>query len=221
MTVDALISVWTRRVVVGAIGLAAIASCNRERPKPRAPASARADTIPPSNVKPATDDADRYASIGRLATRAEIRAWDIDVNPAGRGLPAGHGSYDVGAALFAQQCAACHGARGEGLATYPKLISAEPHVGFPFGQDVNYVKTIGNYWPYATTLYDYINRAMPLTAPGSLTSDQVYSLVAFLLAENGVIDRNATIDARSLPRIHMPAREHFVVDNRTGGRGFR
>lgn len=221
MTVAALVSVWTRRIVVGAIGLLAIASCNRDRPKPRAPASAPADTILPSEVKPAAGDADHYASIGRSATRAEIRAWDIDVNPAGRGLPAGHGSYDVGAALFAQKCAACHGAHGEGLATYPKLIGAEPHVGFPFAQDLKYVKTIGNYWPYATTLYDYINRAMPLTAPGSLTSDQVYSLVAFLLAENGITDRNATIDARSLPRIHMPAREHFVVDNRTGGRGFR
>ena len=221
MKVAALILVRTRRVLVGAIGLAAIASCNGERPKTRAPAAAPADTIQPSDVKPPTGDADHYASIGRSATRAEIRAWDIDVNPAGGGLPAGHGSYDVGAGLFAQKCAACHGARGEGLATYPTLIGTEPHLGFPFGQDAKYVKTIGNYWPYATTLYDYINRAMPLTAPGSLTSDQVYSLVAFLLAENGIIDRNATIDARSLPRIHMPAREHFVVDNRTGGRGFR
>lgn len=221
MTVAVLIPVWTRRFYIGAIALAAGVACKRDHSKPRDPGSVPIDTATPSNVKPAFDDADRYTSIGRPATRAEIRAWDIDVNAAGRGLPAGHGSYAVGAALFAQKCAACHGAHGEGVAIYPRLIGAEPRVGFPFGQDPKYVKTIGNYWPYATTLYDYINRAMPLTAPGSLASDQVYSLVAFLLAENGVIERNATMDARSLPRVHMPARERFIVDNRTGGHGFR
>jgi cytochrome c len=208
-------------LIVGGIALSAVAACSRDRAEPRAPTVTPADTAPPSDMNPARGDGDHHASIGRSATRAETRAWDIDVNPTGRGLPAGHGSYDTGALLFAQKCAACHGTRGEGLATYPRLIGREPRGGFPFGQDLQYVKTIGNYWPYATTLYDYINRAMPLTAPGSLSSDQVYSLVAFLLAENGITDRTATIDARSLPRVRMPAREHFVVDNRTGGRGFR
>ncbi len=195
---------------------AIVAACGRGE-RERAPTQA----AKPAGVRPTPARPTRYASIGRAATRAEVEAWDIDVDPTGAGLPAGRGTYSSGAALFAQKCAACHGANGEGLGTYPKLIGPEPRVGFPFGQDPTYAKTIGNYWPYATTLYDYIHRAMPLTAPGSLRSDDVYSLVAFLLAENGITDRRAAIDARSLPRIHMPARNHFVVDNRRGGPGFR
>ena len=211
-----------RRYLVAAISLSALMACSREgADSSQTPPSTLADSAAPADVKPTPGAPSLYASIGRPATRAEISAWDIDVNPTGQGLPPGHGSYAQGATLFAQKCAACHGTRGEGLATYPKLIGQEPRAGFPFGQDAKYVKTIGNYWPYATTLYDYIRRAMPLTAPGSLRSDEVYSLVAYLLAENGVTDRGATIDARSLPRIHMPAREHFVADNRTGGRVFR
>ena len=107
------------------------------------------------------------------------------------------------------------------LAIYPKLIGREPRAGFPFGRDLAYTKTIGNYWPYATTVYDYVNRAMPLTAPGSLAPNEVYSLVAFLLAENEIIDRKTPLDARSLPQIHMPGRNHFVPDNRRGGPTFR
>ena len=162
-----------------------------------------------------------YAGIGRRATRGEEQAWNIDVNPTGRGLPPGSGRYAEGAAIFAQKCAACHGSHGEGLATYPKLIGRDPRAGFPFGQDSHLAKTIGNYWPYSTTLYDYIHRAMPLTAPGSLQPNETYSLVAFLLAENEIIDRNTAIDARSLPRIRMPARDRFVIDDRVGGPVFR
>ena len=163
----------------------------------------------------------RYAGLGRRATRTEEQAWNIDVNASGAGLPPGSGRYAEGAALFAQKCAACHGSHGEGLATYPKLIGRDPRDGFPFGQDFHLAKTIGNYWPYSTTLYDYIHRAMPLTAPGSLRPEETYSLVAYLLAENQIIDRTTVIDARSLPRIHMPARDRFVVDDRVGGRVFR
>jgi len=163
----------------------------------------------------------RYAGIGRRATRTEEQAWNIDVNANGDGLPPGSGRYADGASLFAQKCAACHGLHGEGLATYPKLVGRDPRDGFPFGQDFHLAKTIGNYWPYSTTLYDYIHRAMPLTAPGSLRADQTYSLVAYLLAENQIIDRTTVIDARSLPRIRMPARDRFVVDDRVGGPAFR
>lgn len=164
---------------------------------------------------------ERLGTIGRVATAEEVKAWDIDVNPAGKGLPAGQGTHDAGAAIFAAKCSACHGPHGEGVAIYPRLIGRDPRAGFPFGQNASFVKTIGNYWPYSTTLYDYIHRAMPLTAPGSLAPDEVYSLVAFLLAENEIIPRTAVIDARSLPAVRMPARDHFVRDDRTGGAGFR
>lgn len=163
----------------------------------------------------------RYARIGRAATPQEIRAWDIDVNPTGSNLPAGRGSYAAGAAVFAQKCSACHGAHGEGVGPYPRLIGRDPRAGFPFGQDPSYVKTVGNYWPYATTLYDYVHRAMPLTQPGSLSPDEVYSVVDYLLAENEIVGRDVVMDARTLPQVQMPARGRFVRDDRTGGRTFR
>lgn len=180
------------------------------------------------SVAPATSDVrtapawpNRPGGIGRRATPAELDAWNIDVNPTGAGLPAGSGTYAAGATLFAQKCAACHGTQGEGLATYPKLIGRDPRTGFPFGTDPHLAKTIGNYWPYSTTLYDYIHRAMPLTAPGSLQPREIYSVIAFLLAENQIIDKTTVVDAHSLPRIRMPARDRFVLDDRTGGRVFR
>jgi len=173
-----------------------------------------------SSVRPTPPAPERFVSIGRAATAAEIRAWDIDVNPSGEGLPPGRGTYDAGTTLFAKRCAVCHGAKGEGLGPYPKLIGG-PTDAFNFASDAKIPKTIGNYWPYATTLYDYIRRAMPLTAPGSLTPDEIYSVAAFLLAENGIVGKTMVIDARTLPRVQMPARAHFVVDDRKGGPGFR
>ena len=175
----------------------------------------------PADVRPTPALPSRFATIGRRATDDEIRAWDIDVNPEGKGLPPGHGTYAAGAAIFAQKCAACHGPHGEGMGPYPRLIGREPRDSFPFGRDLRYVKTICNYWPYATTVYDYMHRAMPLTAPGSLRPDELYSLTAFLLAENDVIGRDVVMDARTLPRVRMPGRGHFVVDERRGGAGFR
>ncbi len=116
----------------------------------------------------------------------------------------------------------CHGTDGQGAgALYPKLIGREPRAGFPFGQDPKYVATIGNYWPYATTLYDYVHRAMPFVAPGSLTPDETYSLVAFLLWRNDIIPETAVIDARTLPAVRMPAHDRFVRDDRHGGPEFR
>ena len=164
----------------------------------------------------------RFRTIGRDARPAEIREWDIDVNPAGAGLPVGRGTYARGAQVFAQQCAVCHGPKGEG--TQPpnaKLISGPEPRDFSFGRDPKLTKTIGNYWPYATTLFDYINRAMPFNTPGVLPANDVYSVVAFLLAENGIIQKTETLDARSLPRVKMPARDRFVPDDRKGGRVFK
>lgn len=204
----------TLRVAVSIGALALIAACRAERATPherRAPSVAGPNAVVDVPL----------GTIGRLATAAEVQAWDIDVNPSGLGLPPGRGTHDQGARLFAAKCAACHGAHGEGMAIYPKLIGREPRAGFPFGRDPKIAKTIGNYWPYSTTLFDYIRRAMPLTSPGSLSSNDVYELVAFLLAENDVIARDAVIDQRSLPAIRMPARDRFVRDDRTGGAAFR
>lgn len=175
----------------------------------------------PANVRPTPELPRSFAGIGRAASAPEVRAWNIDVNSTGAGLPEGQGSYALGATIFAQRCAVCHGPRGEGMATFPRLIGGEPRDSFPFARDLKYVHTIGNYWPYATTLYDYINRAMPLTAPGSLKPDELYSVIDYLLVENGVIAKDAVLDRRTLPQVRMPARDRFVRDDRTGGAVFR
>jgi cytochrome c len=159
--------------------------------------------------------------LGHAPTARQVAAIDIDANPAGVGLPPGQGTYAEGATVFAQKCAFCHGTKGEGLGPYPRLIGAEPKQGFPFGRDPKIVKTIGNYWPYSTTVYDYVHRAMPFNAPGSLTPNETYALAAWLLAENEVIPRDAVMNAQTLPKVQMPARSHFVLDDRRGGQPFR
>ena len=159
--------------------------------------------------------------IGHVASAALIAPIDIDANPAGVGLPAGQGTYAEGAATYALKCALCHGARGEGQGPNPRLVGVEPRDGFRFGTDASIPKTIGNYWPYATTLYDYIHRAMPLSAPGSLSPNETYALVGYLLAENEVVPRTAVMNALTLRAVQMPARRHFVPDDRAGGQPFR
>ncbi|MEP7345711.1 MAG: cytochrome c [Gemmatimonadaceae bacterium] len=155
--------------------------------------------------------------LGTTPSDSLVHAWDIDVNPDGVGLPPGSATYAQGAVVFAAKCAGCHGARGEGMAPYPPLVGRDPRDGFPFGKDPKYVKTVGNYWPYATTIFDYVRRAMPQLTPGSLTPDELYGVVAFILAENEIVAKDAIIDARTLPAVKMPARGRFVVDDRKGG----
>ena len=152
--------------------------------------------------------------IGRPATPAEIAAWDDDVRPDGAGLPAGSGTPAAGAALFAARCSRCHGATGK-EGPNDVLVGAQPREGFPFAKDPAIPHTIGNYWPYATTVFDYIRRAMPPDAPGSLSDTDVYNLTAFLLHANELIAADAVIDATTLPKVVMPARPHFVRDART------
>ena len=162
----------------------------------------------------------RHYDLGRPATPQEIAAIDIDVGPDGEGLPAGSGSVATGEALFAQKCASCHGAKGEGIPpTYPAIVGRDPAAeGFNFGKDPKLNKTIGNYWPYATTVFDYVRRAMPHPAPGSLSNDEVYALTAWLLAANKVIPETTTLDATALKAVKMPYVDRFVRDNRRGGR---
>ena len=190
--------------LVAALGLSSLAAaCDQHGVVRRAPP-------PPA----------RY-EIGRAATPEQIARWDIDVNPSGAGLPAGRGTAAEGATVYARKCAACHGPKGEGVPPGPRLIGRDPRDGFPFASDVKLVKTVGNYWPYATTLYDYVHRAMPLGTPGTLQPDEVYAVVAWLLAENEIIPRDAEMNARSLAAVKMPAHDRFVPDNRRGGREVR
>ena len=202
------------------VGIATISACGPAR-EPERGASTGAALPSVGDVRTSVALPTRFGDIGRPATTAEIRAWDIDVNWQGKGLPPGRGTYTEGASLFATRCAVCHGAHGEGQGTYPRLIGRDPRDGFPFGRDLKYVHTIGNYWPYATTVYDYVHRAMPLTAPGSLRADEVYALVDYLLVENEVVPKTAVMDARTLPAVRMPARDRFVRDDRRGGAEFR
>ena len=153
--------------------------------------------------------------IGRLATAEDIAARDIDIGPDGVGLPPGRGTSAQGAVIYAARCASCHGKSGtEG--PNDVLVGRIDGGGFPFSRDPKAPRTVGTYWPYATTLFDYIRRAMPTTAPGTLTDDEVYALVAHLLARNGIVHDDAIIDAQSLPKVRMPARDRFVPDSRVG-----
>lgn len=160
--------------------------------------------------------------IGKAPTAEEIRKSDTDVRPDGTGLPEGRGSVKEGEGLYARRCASCHGATGvEG--PFNKLVGRMPADSFNFGRDPKLLslRTIGSYWPYATTLYDYINRAMPFDAPGSLTANEIYSVVAYLLYKNAVIRSDGVMDRHSLPKVVMPSRDKFVRDNRRGGRELR
>lgn len=146
--------------------------------------------------------------LGRPATEEDIRAWNIDVSPNGEGLPPGKGTVRQGAAVYAAKCARCHGPTGsEG--PYDVLVGGGNTL-----KTTKPVKTIGSYWPYATTLYDYINRAMPFDAPQSLSSDEIYSVIAWLLHQNGIIAEQTVVDAHTLASVNMPNRLGFTRDPR-------
>ena len=146
--------------------------------------------------------------IGGVATPAEIAGWNIDVGGDGRNLPSGSGTVSHGSEIFAQQCAACHGAKGEG-GIGDRLVGGQGTLGTP-----KPVRTVGSYWPYAPTLFDYIRRAMPQNAPQSLGNDDVYAVSAYVLNLNGLLPADATLDAKSLAAIRMPNRNMFVADPR-------
>ena len=146
--------------------------------------------------------------IGRVATTAEIAGWNIDVGGDGSKLPPGSGGVSHGSEVFNQQCAACHGAKGEG-GVGDRLVGGQGTLGTP-----KPVRTVGSYWPYAPTLFDYIRRAMPQNAPQSLSNDDVYAVSAYILSLNGLLPADATLDAKSLAAIKMPNRNMFVGDPR-------
>lgn len=168
---------------------------------------------------PVNVQADAPLGLGRAVSNTEIERWDIDVRPDGQGLPAGQGNAAGGARVYSQHCLSCHGEEGKG-GINDQLVGRIPGDAFPFGSDPSKIKTIGNYWPYATTLFDYIRRAMPYSSPGILSNDQVYNVTAYLLYLNGIIDRNTSINADNLAAVLMPARDRFVIDDRSNSEAF-
>lgn len=158
-----------------------------------------------------------HFGLGSRPTREQVARWDRDIGPEGLELPPGRGSARDGERIYRAQCAACHGVTGQGIEpVYPALIGRDPRgEDFDFAADPTVPRTIGNYWPHATTLYDYIRRAMPLFTPGALSADETYAVTAYLLAANRVIPEDAVLDADALRAVRMPARERFVPDDRS------
>ena len=143
--------------------------------------------------------------LGRVATPDDIAKFDISIPPNGEGLPAGSGSVAQGAAVYAQKCVVCHGANGAGTPSGDRLVGGIGSLASP-----NPVKTVSSYWPYATTLFDYIRRAMPNPNPKSLENDEVYAVVAYILSIDNIVPKDAVLDAQSLPKVQMPNRDGFV-----------
>jgi len=142
-------------------------------------------------------------NLGIPVTQAEMAAWDINILPDGSGLPPGSGTPAQGAVVFTAHCAACHGANGEG-----GLANQINGGDAPTGMGTR--KTIANHWPYTSTVFNYIRRSMPFEAPRSLSDDDYYAIVAWILAENGIIDEDAVMNAETLPAVRMPSLERFV-----------
>ena len=146
-----------------------------------------------------------YANVGRAPTQEEISAWNIAISPDGKELPPGSGTAQEGAKIFAAKCAVCHGPTAEGTQQAPRLVGGPPN-----NNPLQPARTIGRYWPFATTIWDYIDRAMPRNNEGSLKPGEVYSLTAFILFRNGIIQETEAMDAKTLPKVRMPNRDDFI-----------
>src|SRR6516225_4656913 len=152
--------------------------------------------------------AGRY-NIGREATPEEVRGWDISVRPDGLGLPSGHGTPDEGRRVYAAKCSSCHGDGGEGTVHYPALVGGRGSL-----TSAKPLRTVGSYWPYATTVWDHIHRTMPYTEPRTLTPNETYSVTAYILFLNGIVDEHVELNENTLLKVKMPNREGFVADPR-------
>ena len=178
-------STFKRNSVVVAIAAAALAACAGQPPAP--------------GQRPA---------FGAAVSANEIARWDISIPPSGAGLPAGSGDAKRGEAVYVAQCQACHGPKGAGKPADPLVGGAGSlATGKP-------MRTVGSFWPYATTLFDYTRRAMPLNSPLSLTNDDVYAVTAYVLYLNGIVGENAQMNAQTLPQVKMPNRDGFVDRSR-------
>ncbi|WNJ98931.1 cytochrome c [Thalassospiraceae bacterium LMO-JJ14] len=151
----------------------------------------------------------RYDGIGAAASADLIRAWNIDVAPNGAGAPPGSGNVSNGEAVYFEKCAHCHGDFGEGVGNMPKLISGSGTL-----LDDRPIRTVGNYWPFATTLFDYIKRTMPMQAPQSLADEDVYSVTSYVLYINNIVPKDFILNQTSITGIEMPNVDGFYMDNR-------
>ena len=149
-----------------------------------------------------------HYNYGEVATETQIAGWDIDVRPDGKGLPEGSGTVDEGMEVFEIYCSSCHGTFGEGMGRYPKLAGGDDSLS-----DDRPEKTVGSYWPYASTLWDYIHRTMPFFAPQSLTDDQVYALTAYVLNLNYIVEGDFVANKDTLPKVQMPNQDGFTWED--------
>ena len=211
-----------RRRVTLLAAMLAVAACGQGEGDRGAEsgASAMTVTIASGDDQPVTGRAGAAEPVygfGTAATESQIAAWDIDIGPDGAGLPPGQGTVAEGLEVWERhRCILCHGPTGrEG----PNDIIAGriPGDEFPFANDRTLRSTVGNYWPYATTLFDYTRRAMPFDLPGTMTDEEVYAVVGAMLYFNDLLPADAVVDAATVVDTHMPARNRFVPDNRTGG----
>jgi cytochrome c len=161
-----------------------------------------------SAAMPGVAEVGGYA-LGTPATDTEIAGWDIDIRPDGKGLPPGSGSVEDGEMMYEQQCASCHGSFGEGVGRYPVLAGGEGTL-----TNDRPDKTVGSYWPYASTLWDYIHRAMPFPQPQSLSDDEVYAITAYVLYLNDLVEDDFVLTAENLASIKMPNEDGFFFDDR-------
>jgi cytochrome c len=152
-----------------------------------------------------TPSAMESPNLGREATPAQIAGWDISVGPDGVGLPPGQGTPATGAIVYEQKCQACHGAKGAGQPN-DRLVGGQGTLA-----SQTPVRTIGSYWPYATTVFDYVRRAMPFIQPRSLTDDEVYAVTAYLLNLNGIIGEGDEMNSQTLPKVKMPNQTNFII----------
>lgn len=150
-----------------------------------------------------------FWGFGEPATAEQIAGWDIDVRPDGTGLPPGSGSVEDGEMLYEEKCAECHGSFGEGEGRHPALAGGEGTL-----QDARPTKTVGSYWPYASTLWDYIHRAMPFREPQSLTDDEVYAISAYVLYLNELVEDDFVLTQENLASIEMPNVDSFIPEER-------
>jgi S-disulfanyl-L-cysteine oxidoreductase SoxD len=146
-----------------------------------------------------------YSNLGRAPSKEEVQAWNQSIGPQGKELPPGSGTAKQGEEIFATKCAACHGPAGEGSQLAPRLVGGRGALNIPTPS-----RTLANYWPFATTIWDYINRAMPPKQESSLSASDVYALTAFILYRNEIVPEGQMLDAASLPKVKMPNRDGFV-----------
>lgn len=210
------------RSVAAVAALVLVAGCDAANKSPNASISTVIGRANASTKISTPSEWPNHYDLGQPASAALIAALDTDVDTTGLGLPDGHGTPAEGELVYQAKCAACHGKKGEGIKPFPPLI--QPIIAndsFPWAKNGGAPKTVGNYWPFTTTLFAYIRHTMPQTAPGSLAPDEVYQVVAYILSENGVLAHNATLNAQSLPLVKLPMRKRFTIDTRRGGAELR